>query len=168
MEKPIIDQRYVVEKRIAKSGFKMSEWTYVVIADFPAERKSRAGTARVKGFIDTYELLQYNLLPLKDGGMMLPLKAAVRKKIGKGVGDTVHVILYADDSPLVIPDDVLACLLDSPKAYHFFLSLSESNQKYYINWIEDANKVETQAERILQAVERLENGLKFYDWIKEA
>lgn len=164
MEKPIIDQRYEVKKRIAQSGFKMNAWTYVVIADFPAERKSRNGNARVRGWIDTYELRQYNLLPLKEGGMMLPLNAAVRKKIGKGEGDTVHVVLYADDSPVVIPEDILACLLDSPKAHDFFAALSESNQKYYIEWVESAKKVDTKAERILKMMERLESGLKFYDW----
>lgn len=168
MDQPIIDQHYIIEKRIAQSGFKMSEWTYVVIADFPIERKGRNGNVRVRGWIDTYELEQYNLLPLKEGGMMLPLKAAVRKKIGKGVGDRVHVVLYADESPLVISEEILACLMDSPKAYNFFLSLSESNQKYYMDWIEAAKKVETKAERILKAVERLENGLKFYDWVREA
>jgi len=100
--------------------------------------------------------------------MMLPLNAAVRKKIGKGVGDSVHVVLYADDSPLVISDDILVCLLDSPTAHAFFMSLSESNQKYYIDWIEAAKKMETKAERIAKAMERLEKGLKFYDWVKGA
>jgi len=146
----------------------MNDWTYVVIPEFPADLKTRLGTARVRGFIDSYELKQYNLLPLKGGGMMLPFNAAVRKKIGKGVGDFVQVVLYPDDSPVVIPDDLLACLLDSPKAHNFFLSLSESNQKYYIDWIEAAKKMETKVERMFKMVERLENGLKFYDWVKQA
>lgn len=58
--------------------------------------------------------------------------------------------------------------MDSPKAYDFFITLSESNQKYYIDWIEAAKKVETKAERIVKTVERLENGLKFYDWENQA
>lgn len=167
MEQPIIDQYYIVEKRIAPSGFKMNDWTYVVIKDFPTELKGNNGNVRVRGWIDAYELKQYHLLPMKAGGMMLPLNAAVRKKIGKGVGDRVHIILYADDSPLVISEDIMVCLMDSPKAYNFFISLSESNQKYYIDWIEAAKKVETKAERIVKAVERLENGMKFYDWKKQ-
>lgn len=167
METPIIDNQYIVEKRTAAGGFAFSEWSYVVIPDFPPERKSRTGTARVRGFIDSYELKQYNVLPMKNGCMLLPLKAAVRKKIGKGEGDSVHVVLYADDSPMVVPDEIWACLQDSPKAYRFFESLSESNQKYYVDWIEEAKKGETKVERILKMIERLENGLKFYDWIKQ-
>ncbi|NJL77313.1 MAG: DUF1905 domain-containing protein [Saprospiraceae bacterium] len=148
IEKPIVDNQYLVKKRAAKSGFKYSEWTYVVIPAFPPEKKTPLGTVRVSGFIDTYELKQYHLLPMKEGNMCLPLKAAVRKKIGKGEGDFVHVILFLDDSPLDIPDEILACLLDSPKAYRFFLSLSSSNQKYYLDWIEDTKKMETKVARI--------------------
>lgn len=163
-DKPLIDGQYLVEKRSSQSGFKMSDWTFVVLSDFPPVQRSAMGTVRVRGFIDSYELRQYNLLPLKGSGMFLPLKAAIRKKIGKGEGDFVHVTLYADDSPVVVPDYILVCLKDSPKAYDFFSSLSASNQKYYVDWIEEAKKMETKVERLARAIERLENGLRFYDW----
>lgn len=101
---------------------------------------------------------------MKEGRMLLPLKAAVRKKIGKKEGDYVHVILFADDSPVVVPDEILVCLLESSKAHQFFMSLSDSNQKYYIDWIEEAKKLETKADRIGKTIHLLENGRKFYDW----
>jgi len=164
---PLVDQQFLIEKRAARSGFDMSNWTYVIIPELPSIYKARGGTIRVRGFIDSYELKQYNLLPMKDQRMFLPLNAAVRKKIGKKEGDYVHVVLYHDASPVVVPDDLLACLLDAPQAYAFFSSLSESNQKYYIDWIEGAKKMETKIERISKAIERLENRLKFYDWVKE-
>lgn len=164
---PLVDQQFLIEKRAAQSGFDMSNWTYVIIPELPSIYKARGGTIRVSGFIDSYELKQYNLLPMKDQRMFLPINAAVRKKIGKKEGDYVHVVLYHDASPVVVPDDLLACLLDAPQAYKFFSSLSESNQKYYIDWIEGAKKLETKVERISKAIERLENGLKFYDWVKE-
>lgn len=161
MEKSLVDNHYLVQKMVGKGG-----WTYVVISEIPPDKKARLGLVRVRGFIDTYELKQFNLLPMKDGNMFLPLKASVRKKIGKKEGDTVHVILYADDSHVIIPDDILVCLLDSPKAHQFFLTLSESNQKYYIDWIEEAKKLETKVERMAKSIERLESGLRFYDWLK--
>lgn len=162
---PLVDNQFLIEKRAAQSGFDMSNWTYVIIPGIPPEYKARGGTIRVRGFIDSYELKQYNLLPMKDQRMFLPLNAAVRKKIGKKEGDYVQVVLYYDPSPVLIPDEILACLLDAPEAHQFFLSLSESNQKYYIDWIEGAKKIETKVERIQKAIERLENGLKFYDWV---
>jgi Bacteriocin-protection, YdeI or OmpD-Associated/Domain of unknown function (DUF1905) len=163
-QKPIIDAKYLVEKRIAQSGFKMSDLTYVRINDFPPIRKSGKGTFRVRGFIDNFELKQYNLLPAKDNAMILPINAAVRKKISKKEGDYVHVALFADESPLIVPEYFMVSLLDSPKANQFFERLSESNQKYYIDWIEASNKMETKVERMLKTIERLEKGKRFYDW----
>jgi Domain of unknown function (DUF1905) len=125
IERILIDQHLLVEKQEGKFG-----WRYVVISGIPAEAKNKIGLVRVRGSIDSYQLSQFHLLPMKDGNMLLPLKTAVRKKIAKKEGDTVHVILFSDDSPVLIPDDILSCLLDYPKAYQFFLSLSESNQKY--------------------------------------
>jgi Bacteriocin-protection, YdeI or OmpD-Associated/Domain of unknown function (DUF1905) len=165
MDKPIIDKRFLIEKRKAESGFKMSDWTYVVLTDLPSNlEKQRGGTIKVKGFIDTYELKQYNLLPMKDNCMLLPLKAYIRNKIKKQEGDHVHVVLYLDDSSLEIPEDLMVCLLDCQSAYDYFLTLSESNQKYYIDWIMEAKSTETKVARILKTIERLESRLKFYDW----
>ena len=90
---PLVDKQFLIEKRAAQSGFDMSNWTLVIIPDIPSEYKDRGGTIRVRGFIDSYELKQYNLLPMKDQRMFLPLNAAVRKKIGKKEGDYVQVVL---------------------------------------------------------------------------
>jgi bifunctional DNA-binding transcriptional regulator/antitoxin component of YhaV-PrlF toxin-antitoxin module len=162
MEKPLINKQYLIEKMEGKGG-----WTYVTIPDIPSSYKSKLGLIRVRGFVDSYEYKQFNLLPMKNDCMLLPLKSAVRKKIGKKEGDMVHIILYTDDSPVVIPDDIKVCLMDSPKAHQFFMSLSESNQKYYIDWIEESKKLETKIERMAKTIERLENGTKFYDWPKK-
>jgi hypothetical protein len=159
---PLVNNHFVIKKQADKFG-----WTYVVLPNIPPIEKDRLGLIRVSGFIDTYALKQFNLLPMKEGSMLLPLKAAIRKKIGKKEGDTVHVILYSDDSPVIIPDEIMVCLLDSEKAHAYFLSLSASNQKYYIDWIEEAKKMETKVERICKTIERLENRLKFYDWVKQ-
>lgn len=159
MPKPLVDKQYLIEKMPSKGG-----WTYVVIAEIPPTERSRLGTVRIRGFIDSYELRQFNLLPMKDGKMMLPLKAAVRKKIRKQEGDFVHIILFADDSPVVVPDEIMLCLLESLKALQFFESLSDSNKKYWIDWIEEAKKLETKADRIIKFIQMLEKGQRFYDW----
>lgn len=161
IQEPLVDQLFLVQKYSGKGG-----WTYVIISDIPVQKKNPLGLLRVSGFIDTYPLKQFNLLPMKGGDMLLPLKTAVRKKIGKKEGDTVHVILYPDESPVVVPDEIMVCLLDAPKAFQFFSSLSDSNKKYYIDWIEEAKRLETKVERICRMIERLESGLKFYDWLK--
>jgi uncharacterized protein YdeI (YjbR/CyaY-like superfamily) len=164
---PIINQRLLIEKRAVQSGFAMSNWTYIVIPDFPATLKNDGPRACVKGFIDAFEVQRLKLLPMKEGSMMLPINAKIRKEIGKNVGDWVQVVLYPDDTVFVVPDDILACLIDSPRAAHFFHSLSESNQRYYVEWVESTKNLDTKAARILKMIERLEQGIRFYDWKKD-
>ncbi len=163
-EIPIVDNKFLIEKRLAQSGFKMSNLTYVLLPDFPPLRKTGKGTYRVRGHIDGFELKQYNLLPTKSAAMILPINAAVRKKINKKEGDFVQVILFSDHSPFVVPEYFLVSLMDSPKAMIFFKSLSESNQKYFVDWIEASKKTETKVDRMLKTIEKLEKGIRFYDW----
>ncbi len=166
MEIPIVDDSFLIEKRKAKSGFKFSNWTYILLPNINGAIRGPGGTVRVKGTIDNYVLNQYNLLPLKGNEMILPLKTEIRKAIGKGEGDCAEVVLYPDDSPYEIPEEILLCLLDAPKAYAFFETLSESNQKYYTDWIVQAKQLETRANRIVKMIQRLEKELTFYDWVQ--
>src|SRR5688572_32294459 len=82
-------------------------------------------------------------MPMGNGKLFLPVKAGIRKKIGKEEGDYVHVILYPDTEPLEVPEEMLLCLKDEPAAFKFFNSISESEQKFYIQWIYSAKKEET-------------------------
>ncbi|NJK83396.1 MAG: YdeI/OmpD-associated family protein [Saprospiraceae bacterium] len=165
MTHPIVDKDFLVEKRIAKSGFKFSNWTHVVLSDFPMDvPRKKGGTVKVKGFIDCCEIKQYNLLPMQGNNMLLPLKSSIRKKIKKEVGEYVHVRLFLDDSSLEIPEELLVCLADSRLAQDFFMTLTESNQKYYVDWILASKSMETKVARIVKTIQRLEQGQKFYDW----
>ena len=50
------------------------------------------GAVKVRGTIDG-EPFRTSFMPLGDGNHMLPVSAAIRKKIGKGKGDSVTVRL---------------------------------------------------------------------------
>ena len=116
---------------------------------------------RVKGTIDGIPFTKYHLMPMGNGKLFLPVKAEIRKKIKKEAGDFVHVILYPDNEPIEIPLDMIECLKESPKAYTYFNSLSEGEQKLYMQWIYSAKKEETKAHRLARAIERLSEGLQF-------
>ena len=119
---------------------------------------------RVKGYIDGYELKQYKLMPMGNGKLFLPVKAAIQKKIGKEAGDFVHVKLYSDESVLEISTEIIECFEDEPKkTYQTFLSFTEGEQKAYLDWIYDAKTDETKAKRILKMMNKLRKKLKFYD-----
>ena len=159
MEEPLVNQPFLLKKMAVKGG-----WTYTEIPQIPPDKQAYFNWVKVRGTIDGYEIKQYNLMPMGNGGgLFLPVKAAIRKKIKKEAGDWVHVILYADNSTVEIPDEILVCLLDSPKAHTFFMSLTDNNKKYYIDWIYDAKRLETKVNRIATMIERLEKGLKMYE-----
>lgn len=155
---PIADGKYKLEKFDGKGG-----WTFTRIPGIKQDKKAPFGWRKVMGTIDGYPIHKYHLMPEKGGGLFLPVKSEIRKKIGKQAGDWVHVILYPDTEPLEVPGEFLLCLEDEPSALKFFNSLSEGERKYYVQWIYAAKKEDTKATRMAKAINKLAIGLKMYD-----
>ena len=156
--KPLVNKKFLLEKFQGKGG-----WTYARIPEIKPDKKAHFGWVKVRGTIDGYEIRKYHLMPMGDGRLFLPVKAEIRKKINKKEGDMVHVILYPDNEPLEVPEEMLLCLQDEPAALKFFHSLSESEQKYYMQWVYSAKKDETKVERLAKTIDRLLKKLKMYD-----
>lgn len=156
--KALVKKKLLLEKYPGKGG-----WTYVRVPKLPKNIKKSFGYVKVKGTIDGFKISKYHIMPMKDGNHFLPVKSEIRKKIGKEAGATVEVILYADNEPLRAPKELLECLADEPAALNFFKTLTDSNKKYYIEWIYSAKRVETKADRIAKTMDRLARGLKLYD-----
>jgi hypothetical protein len=156
--KPLVNKAYCLEKFAGKGG-----WTFARVPEIPQDKKAHFGWVKVKGTIDGFEINKYHLMPMGDGHLFLPVRAEIRKKIGKKEGDLVHVILFADDEPLEIPEEMLLCLKEEPKALKFFQSISDSEQHQYIQWIYSAKKEETKIERMATAIQRLSKKQKIND-----
>ena len=159
--KPLINRKYLLEKFPGKGG-----WTFAQIPEISKDNKRRFGTFKVMGTIDGFEIKKYHLMPMGNGSLFLPVRAEIRKKIKKQAGDFVQVVLYLDNEPLEIPEELLLCLRDEIAAFNFFNSLSESEQKYYIQWIYASKKEETKINRLAKSINRLVQGLKMYDKIE--
>jgi uncharacterized protein DUF1905/bacteriocin resistance YdeI/OmpD-like protein len=154
---PLVNKKYRLEKFDGKGG-----WTYARIPEILQDKNAHFGWVKVRGTIDGYEIRKYRLMPMGNGKLFLPVKSEIRKKIKKDVGDLVHVILYHDDEPLEVPEEMLLCLRDEPKALKFFNSLSESERKFYIEWVYSAKREETKIDRLAKTINRLSKHLKRY------
>lgn len=161
METPLVNKKYKLQKYPGNGG-----WVYVVIKEIAVDKRVKHGWVQVSGTIDGFELKRYKLMPMKNGCMFLPVRAEIRKAIGKKEGDTIRVILFADYSPIEIPEELLVCLQDEPAAKKFFFTLTESEQQFYIKWIYEAKQEVTKTNRIVKAIKKLQQKEKFYQQVK--
>ena len=155
--KPLFNKKCKLEKFHGKGG-----WTYARLTGLV---RKNAEWKKVKGTVEGYEIRKYHLMPMGEGKLFLPLNATIRKQIKKGEGDTVHIILYPDNEPLEVPEEMLWCMQDEPKALAFFNSITESEKMFYIKWIYSAKREETKVDRLAKTIDRLVQGLKLYDKI---
>ncbi len=151
--KAIINKKYLLEKFSGKGG-----WTFARVPEIKQDKSNPFGWVKVKGLIDGHVINQYKLMPVGNGQLLLPVKASIRKIIGKQAGDYISVTLYPDNDPISIPNELLDCLKDEPVAYQKFIHLSDGKQKEYIDWIYAARKESTRIERMATAIANISMG----------
>jgi Domain of unknown function (DUF1905)/Bacteriocin-protection, YdeI or OmpD-Associated len=150
----LVDKEYLLEKFSGKGG-----WTFARIPEILQDKSKPFGWVKVKGSIDGFEIMKYHLMPLGNGQLFLPVRAEIRKKIKKQAGDTVKVILYADEEPTELPEELRLCLEDDPKALLFFTNLPSKEQERYIGWIYAAKHEDLKVARIVKALDWLRQGI---------
>jgi len=146
----LVDKDYLLQKYPGKGG-----WTFAAIPEITQDKHAWFGWVKVRGTIDTYEISNYHLMPMGNGTLFLPVKAEIRKKIGKNEGDWVHVTLYSQNLPTVVADDFMICLKDEPVALKNFQQLSENEQKKMMDWIYAVKNDDLKVERIALIINKL-------------
>ncbi len=156
-----------VIQQFAEQGEKTG-WSYVSIpADIAEELKAGHKKAfRVKGKLDSYPIAQMALLPMGDGNFILPLKAALRKAIGKNKGAELRLSLSEDKTSLELSAELMECLADSPVAEKKFKAMPHSHQMYYSKWIDSGKSMQTRARRIHCTISGMEKNLSYAEVLK--
>ncbi len=149
-EKPLVNKKYLLEKYPGKGG-----WTYAAIPEVLQDKRSPFGWVKVKGQIDDFEIKNYKLMPMGNGRLFLPVKTAIRNKIGKKEGDWVNVVLYADNAPTEIPKEFLDCLIEDKTAYTVFLTYTDGQKKEFMDWIYSAKTDDIKVARIAETLYKL-------------
>lgn len=157
MEQPIVNAEFLMQKFPGKGA-----WTYIEIGLVAGEKKS-FGWLKVKGRIDDYQISNFNLGPMKGGGLFFAVKAEIRKKIKKEAGDYVWLELYHDDSVFAVPEELIDCLRLEEAAYRKFMKLREKHQKEFVKWIYSAKTDATIASRISKTMTMVLEGKNLYD-----
>ena len=158
METPLVHRTCMLEKFQGKGG-----WTYAQIPEIRPDKHAHFGWVRVRGFIGSYEIKGYHLMPMGNGTLFLPVKAQIRKHIKKQAGDWVQIILYADYLPTEIPEEFLWCLQDEPELFQNFMDFSDAERRDYLAWIYAAKTEQVKADRMASAIQKIQKKQKFHD-----
>lgn len=104
----------------------------------------------------------HTTIGVMGGRCLIPLSARHHEAAGIHAGDEVTVDLDAADQPpeSAVPADLATALGQDPEARRFFDSLSTSQRREWIRWIEDAKSAPTRQLRIAATVDALHAGKK--------
>ncbi|MEI6555681.1 MAG: YdeI/OmpD-associated family protein [Paludibacter sp.] len=150
MDSPLTDKDYLLQKYPGKGG-----WTFAAIPEIEQDKHAWFGWVKVRGTIDGYEICNYHLMPMGNGTLFLPVKAEIRKKIGKNEGDWVHITLYSQELPKINTEDFYLCLREDPVAQANFNKLTDKEQTELINWIYTPKNEQLKVERIAKVLDKL-------------
>lgn len=135
------------------------EGTQALYMDFPYNVEELYG---VKGQVKvkvTYDGVPYrgSLAKMGHHCHMLLVRKDIRAKIGKNPGDTVLVTVQRDleERVVEIPADLAALFEANPDAKAVYDKMSYTHRKEYAQWINDAKKPETRANRLAKTITML-------------
>ncbi len=127
--------------------------------DFPFNAKELFGTnGNVKVKIMYDDVPHRGLLTNRGGPChFLGITKALKARIGKEIGDTVHIRLEKDLEERVVdmPADLAIAFETAPEACTAYEKLAYTHRKEYVQWIQEAKRPETRERRIAGTIEKL-------------
>jgi len=119
------------------------------------------GQVKVKATFDGHPYRGI-LANMGTGCHVIIVRRDIRHAIGKKTGDLVGVTIEPDTEERIveIPHELQMALDQNRTAAKFFHSLSYTNRKEYVQWVQSAKKAETKTKRLEQSIQKLLAGKK--------
>ena len=127
-------------------------WTYLMVPFDVAETFGVKGTCKVQGLINGHKF-RTSLMPNGDGTHHLVVSKEMMAGGKAAQGDTAKISLAQDTEPRTV--EVPADLKLSPDLNAYFDSLAFTHRREYVDWINQAKRPETRANRIAKTHEML-------------
>ena len=143
-----------------ESGGEGGAWTLVRIPDDVQQDLGASARIAVRGTINGYGF-RSSIFP--DGGArIMMVNRAMQQGAGAASGDTVRLVIEPDSLPrtVTVPADLARAFTRAPAAREKFDGLSYSHRKAYVEWIEEAKRLETRQRRVEKAIDMLSEGRK--------
>ncbi len=148
-------KKYNFEAELKKVEGK--EASYIEIP-FDVEEEFDAKRVKVKALFDGVEY-RGSIVKMGLPCYIIGVTKDIRNKISKTYGDTIKVVIEKDveDRNIEVPEKLNAMFNDNKDAHEFYESLSYSQKKKYVEWINSAKKKETFEKRINKVIKKLRN-----------
>lgn len=143
----VVDDTFTMIKYPGKGG-----WTYISIPDFGDNKKTRFAYRKINLVIDGLKIDNTSIWKMKNGNYFLPVKAEIRKKIGKQDGDSVRVQLYKVPEVLESDEEILLCLKEEPAALKRWKNLPDEERTRLTDWILTAPKEQIKVDRLADLI----------------
>jgi hypothetical protein len=123
------------------------------------------GRVAVKAIFDDQVLYRGSLVKMGTPCHIIGITKEIRQKLGKSIGDSISVVIEQDLEirEVLVPADVKALLDENPRAKKFYESLSYTDRKEYIRWIESAKQADTRERRLGIFIGKLKEKKKFIE-----
>ena len=151
-------RKHEFEGTLSKAGDEPNSGFFMLVPPEVVSDFGKKGQVRVKVELDGY-VCRLAIAPY-GGNHYLGVRKEIREAIGKLDGGSIHVTMEIDNDPRVVevPPDFVKAMDEEVRAR--FDKLSYTHQKEYVEWINEAKKVETRQRRIEKALQMLTAGTK--------
>jgi hypothetical protein len=127
-------------------------WTYLMVPFDVAATFGVKGTCKVQGSINGHKF-RTSLMPNGDSTHHLVVSKEMMACAKVAQGETAKITLAPDTEPRTV--DIPPDLQFPPELKTFFDSLAFTHRREYVDWINQAKRPETRANRIAKALEML-------------